>query len=141
MIKITEYISRKTNYTTETVLLISDLIDTLIKLGLPYGTREAILRYTLNACTFTDKDIKCFAHGVAPEEYEMVPVEATVTRLYRIYVKVPKGSDSSMIKDVAKKQILDNGLAESDLAPDWDIERDDIVDLGIDWAGVQEADE
>ena len=141
MIKIVEYISRKTNYDSQTTLMISDLIDTLINLAIPYAQRRAILRYTLNTCTFTDKEIESFAKGEVPTEYQVVPVEATVTRLYRIYVKVPKGSDSSMIKDAAKKQILDNGLDESDLAPDWDIERDDIVNLGIDWAGVQEADE
>ena len=143
MSKLGMYLVRNTDYCVETRNLIENVINSIVRNTLLMNTelKTLMLKEALKGMGFSDEQLTAFAKGEVPTEYQVVPVEATVTRLYRIYVKVPKGSDSSMIKDVAKKQILDNGLDESDLAPDWDIERDDIVDLGIDWAGAQEADE
>lgn len=137
------YLFHNTRYCVETRNLIEDVINSIVH-NTPFlnvQLKTLMLKEALRGMDFSEEQLTAFSKGEVPTEYQVVPVEATVTRLYRIYVKVPKGSDSSMIKDAAKKQILDNGLDESDLAPDWDIERDDIVDLGIDWAGAQEADE
>jgi hypothetical protein len=136
-----EYIARKTNYDPQTVLVTVDFINALIKRDLSYETRKEVLRSTFNTCTFSDSEIEAFANGKVPAEYGVVPVDVVVQRLYRIYVQVPKDSDSSMVKEAAKQQILDEGLNESDLSPEWDIERDDIISMDIDWEGVQEADE
>ncbi len=137
------YLFHNTRYCVETRNLIEDVINSIVH-NTPFlnvQLKTLMLKEALRGMDFSEEQLTAFAKGEVPTEYQVVPVEATVTRLYRIYVKVPKGSDSSMIKDAARKQILNNGLDESDLAPDWDIERDDIVDLGIDWAGAQEADE
>lgn len=138
MIEITEYIAKKTSYDARTTLFISDMIDALIRSGLPYKTRKDILRYALNDNTFTDKEIECFAMGEAPALYEIVPVDVSVVRGYRIHVKVPKGSDSNMVKTAAKEQIINYGLEESELDPCLDIERDDIMSMNVDWDGVQD---
>lgn len=138
---IREYITRKTNYDAQTVMFISDLIDSLVKLNLPYGTREAILQNTLGTCTFTNHEIESFAKGEVPTEYEVVPVDVRMYRMYRVYVRVPKGSENEAVKEAAKRHILNNGLDDTDLVPDWGIEEDDICGMDIDWEGAQEADE
>lgn len=138
---ILEYLKQNTTYSPETCKILQDTIDAVSCANIPLTEKERILRGCMEDATFSDGEITAFAQYMVPEKNEIVPVDVAVVRVYRIYVKVPKGSDGNAVKKAAREEILNYGLEESELDPCWDIEEDDIRSLDIDWEGAHDEDE
>ena len=133
------YLARATEYCAETRNLIEDVI-----VGVQHHDymseymKMRLLQYQLKGMGFSDEQLAAFAKGEIPTEYQLVPCDVCVNRVYRVWTRVPTSvQNNDDVRKIVKKQILDNGLNESDLVPDFDIEEDDIGGIDIDWCGAQ----
>ena len=138
---ILEYLKQNTTYSPETCKILQDTIEEVSCANIPLTEKERILRGCMEDATFSDGEITTFAQNMVPEKFVTVPVDVSVVRGYRIYVKVPKGSDSDAVKKATKEEIINYGLEESELDPDLDIEEDDIRCIDVDWEGAYDEDE
>ena len=134
------YLARATEYCAETRNLIEDVITAVQqRYALVPGVKKALLSNMLKGMGFSDEQLTAFANCAIPTDYLLVPVDVEVKRHYRIWVRVPKGSDSATVKKAAKKQIMENGLNDTDLDMELnEIEEEDIMDVAIDWCGAQQ---
>ena len=133
------YLARATEYCAETRNLIEDVI-----VGVQNHcymsdiVKQALLSKQLKGMGFSDEQLRAFSKGKIPTEYKLVPCDVCVTRMYRVWARVPTSiHNNDDVRKIAKKQILDNGLNERDLVLDFDIEEDDIGGIDIDWCGAQ----
>ena len=133
------YLARATEYCAETRNLIEDVIvGVQSREYMADCTKKQILSQQLKGMGFSSEQLTAFAEGRIPTEYKLIPCDVCVTRMYRVWVRVPTSvNNSDDVRKIAKKQILDNGLNESDLVLDFDIEEDDIGGIDVDWCGAQ----
>lgn len=133
------YLARATEYCAETRNLIENVITSIQNRGfLNSGTKELMLIDALKGMGFSQEQLAAFANCKIPTDYLLVPVNVAVNRYYRIWVRVPNGSGSETVKEAAKKQIMENGLNDTDLDMDLnEIEEGDIAYVDIDWCGAQ----
>lgn len=133
------YLARATEYCAETRNLIEDVIVSIQNRDyLSPSIKRGILSDALKGMGFSDEQLMAFANCKIPTDYLLVPVNVAVNRYYRIWVRVPNGSDSAAVKEAAKKQITENGLNDTDLDMDLnEIEGEDIAYVDIDWCGAQ----
>ena len=139
MSKLGMYLVRNTDYCAETRNLIEDVINSIAH-NTPFMNTESrtlMLQEALKGMGFSKEQLTAFAKGEIPTEYQVVPVDVGILRVYRTYVRVPMDASPEQIEKAAAKQILENGDACLTLDPDLDIEEDDIRWKEIDWEGAQ----
>ena len=149
MSKLGMYLVRNTEYCAETRNLIEDTINAVnTQISMCYAKDEEaikfvvavrlnVLRNALQSMGFSDEQLTAFAKDELPTEYQMVPVDVGILRVYRTYVRVPLGAANAQVEEAVEKQILENGDACLTLDPVLDIEHDDIRWQEIDWDGAQ----
>ena len=132
------YLARATEYCAKTRNLIEDVIVAIQDRDyMPDCMKKQILSEQLKGMGFSDEQLEAFAKGGIPTEYQLVPCDVCVTRMYRVWTRVSIGARTDDVRKAAAKQSLNDGLHESDLVPDFDIEEDDIGGIDIDWCGAQ----
>lgn len=76
------------------------------------------------------------------DEYQMLPVDISVLRNYRIYVKVKNGAGFADVHAAVLKYIATNGLDDADLDLELpEIEESDVRGFFPDWDGAFASDE
>ncbi len=137
MSKLGDYLCRATEYCAETRNLVEDVITAIWNRSyLSPFAKKTMLADMLKGMGFSNEQLEAFANCRIPEEYQIVPVEARISRFYRTYVRVPRGTSQADVKAAALKQIttdMDNCI---ELDEDMGIEEDDVLSLGIDWDGI-----
>lgn len=133
------YLVRNTDFCAETRNLIEDVINSIVH-NTPFMNTELktlMLKEALKGMGFSDEQLTAFAKDELPTEYQIVPVNVGIERLYRTYVRVPLDAAPEQIEKAAVKQILEDGDACLTPDPDLDIEEGDIRWKEIDWEGAE----
>lgn len=137
MSKLGDYLCRATEYCAETRNLVEDVITAVWNRSyLSPFAKKTMLSDMLKGMGFSNEQLEAFANCRIPEEYQMVPVNVGIKRYYRTWVRVQKTKDRELVKEAAKKQILNHGDHALELDHDLDIEEDDIEFIEVDWDGA-----
>ena len=139
MSKLGMYLVRNTDYCAETRNLIEDVVRSITEQNdfLSTDAKKAILRDALQGMGFSDEQLTAFAKCEIPTEYKTVPVEVGIRRLYRLYIRVPMNAGTEEVVKETDRKILNDGVEDCDLEPDFDIEEEDILGHDIDWEGAE----
>ncbi len=132
--QIIEYVQENLSIDSTTVRLVRNAIDYAEKLS--ENARQAVLTDLLDGIGFTDNELAAFACGKSPQR-EVYPANVVISRSYRTYVHVRPGRSTDEIKKAVIEHIVDGQDAVLNDDETMDIEADDILDVDIDFDGIQ----